>query len=242
VALGLGVLVKLYPLALVPALGVAWLLPLDLNRLARYGTAVVATILVGLVPFTFVAGSAALGSLSYQAQRGLQIESIGGGLVVLGGLVTGERVGVNAPFNSIEVTGPTAAVILAVLPVLTALGFAVLAWLGWHRLRRDVAVGGQVSAATVVMVAAGSMLVLLATNKVFSIQYVVWFLPFAVLLPRAQFLLAAVIVGLTMPIHPLLYGRLVEQEAVPILLLNLRNVLVVLLLGGVFAHLRKDTA
>jgi hypothetical protein len=42
-------------------------------------------------------------------------------------------------------------------------------------------------------------------------------------------LAAAALVALTMPIHPLLYEGLVEQEALPILVLNLRNALVVAL-------------
>ena len=77
--------------------------------------------------------------------------------------------------------------------------------------------------------ATASLLVLLVTSKVYSIQYVVWLVPFAALLRGRQFWLAAAVVALTMPIHPLLYADLVKQEALPILVLNLRNALVVAL-------------
>ncbi|MEO5704577.1 MAG: hypothetical protein ABIZ52_08985, partial [Candidatus Limnocylindrales bacterium] len=81
-------------------------------------------------------------------------------------------------------------------------------------------------ASTVVTLAGASVLMLLVTSKVYSIQYVVWIVPFATLLPRQQFWLALAVVALTMPIHPLLYGELVNQQALPILVLNLRNALV----------------
>ena len=81
------------------------------------------------------------------------------------------------------------------------------------------------------------MLSLLVTSKVFSIQYVVWIVPFAALLPRRQFWLAAATIALTMPIHPLLYRELVNQEALPILILNLRNGLLLVLLGWVVMDL-----
>jgi hypothetical protein len=82
-----------------------------------------------------------------------------------------------------------------------------------------------------------SVLVLLVTSKVFSIQYVVWIVPFAALLRGGKFWLAVAIVALTMPIHPLLYGELVKQQALPILILNLRNGLFLVLTAWVIRDL-----
>jgi hypothetical protein len=229
IALGLGVLAKLYPLAAGPAIALAWFGPRDDVRLIRFGVSTAVTILVGLVPFIVVAGPEALIFLSYQALRGLQIESIGGGLVVLGGLISGSPVETDAPFKAIEVVSPVVRPILAVLPVLTIAGFTVLAWLGLRRVRAELGAGGWIRPATIVQLSAAGVLVLLVTSKVFSIQYVVWLVPFAALLPGRQFWLAAAIVALTIPIHPLLYGRLIAQDALPILVLNLRNALLVVL-------------
>jgi hypothetical protein len=91
----------------------------------------------------------------------------------------------------------------------------------------------------VVTLAAASVMVLLVTSKVFSIQYIVWLVPFATLLPHWKFWLAAGIVALTMPIHPFLYDRLVAQDVLPILVLNLRNALLVILTVWVIAGLRQ---
>jgi len=193
---------------------------------------------VGLLPFVMLAGQNAFGFLAVQALRGLHIESVGGGLVLVDGLVRGQRVELASPYLAVEVFGPLASALLAWLPILTLLGFAVLGWVGWRRIKAEREAFGAVAASTVIAATTASLLVLLVTSKVYSIQYVVWLLPFAALLAWQKFLLAAVIVGLTMPIHPLLYVDLTEQEALPILILNLRNILVVVLLCWVVADLR----
>lgn len=239
VALGLGVLAKLYPIAAAPALALAWLAPRDNARLLRFGAATVVTIALGLLPFLLIAGTDTLTFLAFQSLRGLQIESIGGGLVVLVGLVQGKAIPTDAPYKAIEVMGPAARTWLTVLPLATIAGFSLLGWLGWRRARDEVRSNGSVAPTTVVALATASVLIVLVTNKVFSIQYVVWLVPFAVLLPGRQFWLAAAIVALTIPIHPVLYEQLIDQEALPVLILNLRNALLVALTAVVFADLAE---
>ena len=191
-----------------------------------------------LLPFVALAGNDTFGFLRYQADRGLQIESIGGGLAVLLGLVNGHPLAMSFGFSAVQVAGSFADGWLAALPAMTALGFGLLGWLGWRRIR-----GGPPAAATVVALTFASVLVLLATSKVFSIQYVVWIVPFAALLAARKFWLAAAIVALTMPIHPILYAALVQQEALPILVLNLRNALFLVFAGWVLLDLaRPDPA
>ncbi len=230
-AIALGILAKLYPLAVVPVLAVPWLMPVDLRRLVRYGLALVVTVAVVMLPLVLLAGSNAFGFLTYQAERGLQVESIGGGLAVLGGLLAGQPVAINHLYSSVQVEGAFADAWLAGLPLLTLAGFGVLGLLGWRRARREVALDGAVSASAVVTIALAAILVLIATNKVFSIQYVVWIVPFAALLRGGRFWLALGVVALTMPIHPLLYEGLVGQQALSVLVLNLRNALFIVLLA-----------
>ena len=237
VALGLGVLAKLYPIAAAPALAVAWFAPRDDRRLISFGAATAMTIVVGIVPFLLLAGTDTLTFLAYQSLRGLQIESIGGGLVILMGLAQGTHLPTDAPYKAIEVMGPAARPWLLALPIATIAGFGLLAWLGWRRARNEVRRDGRVAPATAVALATASVLLVLVTNKVFSIQYVVWLVPFAALLPGRLFWLAAAIVGLTIPIHPVLYEQLIDQEALPVRILNLRNALVIALTAIVFADL-----
>jgi uncharacterized membrane protein len=235
VAVGFGVLAKLYPLAVVPALAIPWLVPLDAGRLVRFGVAVGGSIVLVLLPFVALAGTDTFGFLGYQAERGLQVESIGGGLAVLLGLVNGQPADMSFGFSAVQVAGPFANAWQAALPAATVVGFGVLGWLGWRRIRAEGRGGSAngVSAGTVVTLTFASVLVLLVTSKVFSIQYVVWIVPFAALLRGGKFWLAAAVIALTMPIHPLLYAELVKQQALPILILNLRNALFLALAGWV---------
>ena len=235
VAIGVGVLAKLFPIAVLPALAIPWLVPLDLGRLTRLGAAAAITIVLVMLPFVVLAGSDAFGFLTYQAQRGLQVESIGGGLVVLIGLLNHHPADMSFGFSAVQVAGPLADAWLAALPALTVLGFAVLGWIGWRRIR-----GGGASNAAISTFAFATVLVVLATSKVFSIQYVVWIVPFAALLPGRKFWLALALVALTMPIHPLLYAGLVKQEALPILILNVRNGLFLTLTLWVLRDLARD--
>ena len=240
VLVGLGTLAKLFPIVAAPALAIAWLAPRDDRRLVRYGLAIVFTIALGMLPFLAMGGAEALAFLGYQAQRGLEIESIGAGVVLLDGLVRGQPVETGSPFKAVEVFGPLATAWLNLLPVITLAGFGALAVAGWRRARSELDALGRVESQTVTALAGAAVLVLLLTSKVFSIQYVVWLVPFAALLRGWGFWLAAAAVALTMPIHPLLFGDLVAQEALPILVLNVRNVLLVTLAAWiVFGRWRR---
>ncbi len=242
VALGLGIVTKLFPIAAAPALALAWLGPLDQRGLLRFAAMTGLTVVVVMAPFAFFEQGQAFAFLGYQSQRGLQIESIGGGLVLLDGLIAGQPLDTAAPFKSLEVLGPLAQAWLRVLPALTVVGFGALAVAGWRAIRADMRSGGAIRRSTIAVLTAASIMVLLVTSKVFSIQYVVWLVPFAALLPGRKFWLAAAIVALTMPIHPLLYGGLVSQEAMPILVLNLRNALLVALTVWLLADLARARA
>jgi hypothetical protein len=231
-ALGLGVLAKLFPVAILPTLAIPWLVPFDLRGLARLGASFGATVAAGLVPFLYLAGSeATLQFLRYNAERGLEVETIGGGLAVLVGLLTGNPIDYNFRFSSVNADGPVADAWLALLPVMTVVGFGLAAWIGWRQIRAERSAGGDVPPSTIVTMATLSILVLLVTAKVYSIQYVVWLVPLFALLAGRQFWLAAAIVALTIPIHPLLFAGLVNQEPLPILVLNARNALLLALLG-----------
>jgi len=237
IALGLGALAKLFPIAVAPALAVAWLAPRDNRRLARFGLATVLTVVIGMLPFLAMAGPDALAFLGYQARRGLEVESIGAGVVLLDGLVRGQPIETASPFKAVEVFGPLARTWLGLLPAMTVAAFGALAVAAWRRVRFDVEAIGRVEPRTLTSLAGATVMVLLLTSKVFSIQYVVWLVPFAALLPGWRFWLAAAMVALTMPIHPILFAGLVAQEPLPVLVLNLRNALLVALTTWVLVDL-----
>jgi hypothetical protein len=230
-AIGAGILAKLFPLVLAPALAVAWLVPRDRFRLTQFASVAGVVVVGGMLPFVALAGYSAFAFVGYQADRGLQIESVGGGLVLLWGLISGVPITLESPFSAWEATGMLARAVLALTSAALFAGLGALALLAWRRARAEATREGAVSPGTIVTFATAAILVLMLTSKVFSIQYIVWLVPFAALLPGRQFWLAAAAVALTIPIHPVLYEALVRQEALPILVVNLRNALLTALLG-----------
>jgi Glycosyltransferase family 87 len=240
VALGLGALAKIYPVALVPALAIAWLVPLQTVRLGRFVVSFLVAAAVGLAPFVALAGSGAFGFVPYQLGHGMQIESIGGGIAVLAGLIGGASAPLSFAQSRVQVDGPVASTWAALTPWLTVAAFGLLGLAAWRRIRLHTSgPPARVTAATVVALAAASVLLVLVTSKAFSIQYVVWWLPFAALFEGRRYWLALAIAALTIPIHPLLYGELIKQEALPVLILNLRNALLVALTAWVAADLAR---
>jgi len=149
-AIGVGVLAKLFPIVLAPVLALLWLAPLDRDRLVRFAAAAGAVIVLGMVPFVALAGVNAFSFVGYQAARGLQIESVGGGLVLLWGVLTGEPNRLLAPYSAWEVTGTLARVLEALASAGLIAGLAGLAVLGWRRSTSEAAGAGAVELPAVI--------------------------------------------------------------------------------------------
>jgi hypothetical protein len=196
---------------------------------------------VAFAPFGMASGPDALGFLGYQAGRGLQVESLGGGLALLAGWVGGRPVELDFSFSAVHVTGAFAEGWLAALPVLLLAGFGMVGVLTWRCATAAARAGVEVPATIMVSLAAAWILALLVTSKVLSVQYVVWLVPFAALLPRGQLLLTAAVCGLSMAIHPWQYERLIGQDLGPILLLNARNAALLALFGWVLLDIVRRT-
>ena len=239
--IALGVLAKLYPAVLVPVIVLPWLLARDWQRVVRFA-------LVGGALFLFVGGlvfglvgDAIWSPITYQNERGLQAESIGAGIVLLRAVLTETPAQLTFDHSAVHVAGPLAEGILAIqLPVLIA-ALGGIAALAFRRFRTEIKRLGDIQPTSLVTAVAATIAALLVTNKVFSVQYVVWLLPFAALLARRQFWLLAVIAALSVGIHPLNYDKLIQQQPPIVYLLNVRNALLVGLLGWLAWSLWRDT-
>jgi hypothetical protein len=113
------------------------------------------------------------------------------------------------------------------LAVLLGLVFAVTAL----RFRRDVERLGRVPRASLELASAAAIAALLIGSKVLSVQYVIWLLPFVILLPgRIRWLIVAVTV-LSTAIYTIDYTGLWLLETPVIAALVVRNVLLGVLAG-----------
>lgn len=225
----LGALMKVFP-GLVAAPALVRELALLRTARPRGAMALLATLGIGLAGWLWLAGGRMGESLGYHAGRGLELESLLGGLVLLAGSLTGRPVSCDFDHNAFHVA-PDRGAWLAPLafPLLAATQLLVV----WRFWRTGMADGMRYSAAAI--------LAFIVAGKVLSPQYLIWLLPFlAVLdgptgrLSRRIFLLCCLTTTLIYPGPG--FAMILDHQAGAILLLNVRNallfwLLVVLLYG-----------
>jgi uncharacterized membrane protein len=217
-SLGLGAAAKL-----VPALAT---LPLALTRRAAVRGYVVFLAVVALffVPFALLGGRGFLQSFAYQAERGLQVESLAASVSI--SLRSAD--GVVFEHGAFEVRGVGLATSLSPLLTLVFLAITGLVIYGEHRRF------GRLRVEAFPRHAAALILAFMLGSKVLSPQYVIWLLPLVPLsaggamgiVVCAVFLAACLTTTLVFPIH---YGDLLSFRSPGPELLLARNLLLVVL-------------
>ena len=159
VLLGVAIAAKLWPFVLLPVLAV--------RRGWAFAAGTVAVAAAIFLPFVVLAPGGVWHSFHQQLFRPLQIESLGGAVLIAVHRLFGTRLGVVSTFGSQNVIGPGAHVV-AVVSTIFLVAALVAVWLRGRAL---------------LPTAAACVLALLAFGKVFSPQFVVWMVPFAAMVP-----------------------------------------------------------
>jgi hypothetical protein len=191
----------------------------------RGTAAFLATLTVGLAFWFSLGGRRVLDSVGYHADRGVEIESLYAGGLLLWGTITGIEVPWVFNYRAHHVVPEWGARLAGLaLPIQCA---ALLLVVG--RFWRSSMSEG-------IRYAAAAVLAFIITGKVLSPQYLIWLFPFLTVLggptgrlARQIFLLCCLTTTLIYP-GPGFPGIL-DHQAGAILLLNLRNVLLVWLLA-----------
>ncbi len=237
VAAGVGAALKLWP---------SLLAPVQRTR----GRAVLATGVAGLTVLV-VAGLnwLATGStgfsqvLSYQSDRGLQIESLAALPLVWMNHLGIEGYGTRFAYGAFEITGPGVDQLASLATVVFAVGLAAVFLAHWRLMRHDAGPRG------VGLTAGALLMVILVTNKVFSPQYVLWLL--AVLAAAAmldpdtwkRFVKPVLLIcGLTQIVFPLFYGDVLFKGWFGLLALTARDLVLVYVLVMVGIELAREVA
>jgi uncharacterized membrane protein len=241
-SLGLGTMAKIFPVFLGPVFFVAAVVERRWKEAALMTAAGAITVAVVLSGPVLVAGTKAFSYILYQENRGIEIESIAGGLAAWYGAFQHTGTLVSLGFGSWQISSiqlhylaqPIAAfnVIVVVLTILAA-GVSFL---------RDKREFGEIQAGTMVKYLAATVFVLMLTNKVLSPQYLVWLLPFAALMPGRQSLLFLAISVITVFVYPLNFTGLLHLERPEVFALNVRNLLLVVAFLWVVLPERRATA
>ena len=218
VLIALGVLIKIWP----------GLLLLGLPRSRRglrtgVKTAVALAVGLGALLLIFPDG---LGFLHNQQNRGIEVESVPGALSLLAMRLGLWRVRVGYAYGSYQVFGHGMGIAADIMELGTAVVFVLLVW-WWFRARWRAA-----AAADVALVAT---LAMIATSRVISPQYLIWVLALAGLCrvfadssQRRSSALVLCAAALTQVEFPELFTPLCHHHWVAVLVVNLRNLLLVL--------------
>jgi len=207
ILLGLAIATKIYPAVLVPLLVI---------RAGRRGgnAAALRALLLPLVmaalvylPFFLLAPHGVAQSISRQASRPLQIESLGSGVLLALHHAFGMPLAWASGAGSQNLTG-TVASVTSGITALALLGALVLVWMRFAR-------GDAASNERFTRYAAAAIIAFIALGKVLSPQFLVWAVAAVVLVQGTRGVLATGLVlvacGLTRWWFPGMYWELVKQ-------------------------------
>ena len=228
VLLAAGIGAKLWPAVLIPV-ACFWLARTYGPRAAAAFAAVVAFVVAAIfVPFA-VLGPHGLGhSFHSQLSRPLQIESLGAAAALAVHRVAHQRLYLTSNWGSQNLAGPGVHAIEIATSVVQVAGL-VAVWAFFAR--------GAATSARLALGGAASIAMFLAFGKVFSPQFVLWLVPFVILVPGrlgvAAGTLAALAFALThtwFPRHYWSYAAFHTEQIVEVLARDLVVVALALLL------------
>ena len=235
VALGLGVLAKVYPIVLGPFAFVYLWRTQGRREAVLFAAIAAATVIAGIAPFFLVAPDGILDALTRAFQRPIQVESFGAALLYAREVLTGEHIRVIHTFDSYNLRGSVAELVGTVQSA--ALGLALLAAL-WFYVR------GRPTLDRLVLAFAAGLTAWVAFGRVFSPQYLIWLIaPLAVVASRRWSLIqialveAVLLTGFYYPRFYNHYYRHAEPQWVAVVLG--RDLVLVVLTGYLLALLRR---
>jgi hypothetical protein len=232
-AIGVSAGLKIYAVV-IAAVIVVWIWAgRDWQALGRFvvGGAIAGAVALG--PYLVLTPSNPLGPVAFNTGRPLQVESVGGAVVSLINL--GQPLAVSFNYGSFNLDGSLPTLLARLLSPIQLAAVSLTLLCAAYRFildaRRGVRHPGVLVAASM-----AAVLALILTSKVLSPQYLVWLLPFLpVVAVRSRPLLAVSIaaLGLTLVIFPVAYDALLAQHPLMVVVLNARNLLLVILFGSV---------
>jgi hypothetical protein len=160
----------------------------------------------------------------------LQIESVLAGIALAAHVLIFSPVTVEYNFGALHITSSIADSVLPWLPTLSILTFTVVFITLINCFRCEFKENDVITNEHLLLSLLSALLTFIVTSKVFSPQYISWLLPLASFLRLRQIILVAVVFAMTIVIYPFMYDRLVALQTLPIVLLNVRNFLTVVLL------------
>ena len=228
--LGLATTAKLYPIVLLPVFGLYLLVQCRRRDTLRLVTGCFGAGLACLLPFARVPAPALFQFLTFHQHRGLEVESLGAGAIMIARALGWTQAKVVVNYGADHLSSPSAPAIIHCLPAVFLVLLGLTLWGAWSAFRRDLARQGSIAPETLARCVLAVLLAFMAANKVFSTSYVIWLLPFAPLLRPREAVQMVILFALTIAIYPYNFGAIVHLRLPGILLLNARNLFLLALL------------
>jgi hypothetical protein len=223
----LGMCAKLYPIFLIAVLAGYLLAERKFSSLGRLVAGCAIALLAVFLPFALITDGKVFMFLEYHQDRGLHVESVAGGFLLLAHHLHWAAVELQFKFNSFQLASPWADRIQngMFLSTLALVGSAAVR--SWFLMSKAHRQEGRVKLRSAAALAFFVILVSMISSKVLSPQYMIWLMPFAGFLRFRQAVLFLGICVMSTALYPFLYLRLLDMDLTTILLLNLRNGLMV---------------
>jgi hypothetical protein len=236
--LGLGAAAKIFPAVLVPpALAYVWRRR-GARAAAVAGGAFVAVVAACFVPFLVLAPDGVWASVTRQAARPLQIESLGSGVLLAAHQLGGLGLTMRSSSGSQNLAGPLPHA-LAVVETLLQVSAVAAVWVAFAR--------GPADGERLVRYAAASLTAFVAFGKVLSPQFLIWLVPLVPLVRGRRGLAASALLALALVLtqvwFPYRYWDLaLHFRAVPSWLVLGRDVVLVALFAVLAAPTPRRAA
>ncbi|TLV03820.1 hypothetical protein [Dyadobacter luticola] len=223
----ISVAVKLYTVIFFPILALYYYLSKQfISAFKQLAGMLLGSVLVSIA-LRWVGADNAFDFLSNHVQRGIHLESLAGGLILLLQSAGVGSVKIQHDFGAMHLQTAWSSPVLQFIKLLTPLLFVSL--LGYIGLifKREINVQGNIALQTILIAFSTQLLLFIILNKVFSPQYLVWLLPFIPFLDRKTFIIFTATLMLTILIFPGNYYDLILMKTYMVIMLNVRNVLLI---------------
>jgi Glycosyltransferase family 87 len=236
--LGLAVAVKLYPVVLLPLLGV-WVWRRSGRRAALISLGIFAAVVVAcFLPFFVLSPHGVWESVTRQTDRPLQIESLGASVLLVLHQIAGVAITMESGHGSQNLAGRGPDALAAVQSVLQLGAVAIICvWFARGPMESD----------RLVRAFAAVVCAFIAFGKVFSPQFLIWLIPLVPLVRGRRGLLAGAILGLALVVtqlwFPFRYWDLALRfDAYPSSLVFVRDLMMLVLLAALLVPTRARPA
>jgi hypothetical protein len=165
--------------------------------------------------------------LEYHELRGIQLETLAAGLILLASKMGLTNLDIELNYGAFHLISPWADSLLnsSALTLFFLSLFCLVFTSCFYSFRQEYLAEQKISEQSLLIYTVAALAVFIVCNKVFSPQYLVWLMPFVILLDRRERKMFLAISLLTTALYPFLYDELIDRDSSPILLLNIRNFL-----------------